>query len=585
MGLIFWQSSHLQASVIGWGTNDLGQLNIPANLIGAKAIASGYWHGLAVSASNTVVAWGNDDYGQTNVPAGLTGVMGVAAGIDHSLALLTNGTVAGWGVTRDLYLGDPDCYGQADVPADVTNAIAVSAGAFHSMALKADGTVEAWGYNFYGQCDVPPGLSNVVAISCGGYFSVALKNDGTVVTWGDNYYGQTNTPTDFTNVIAIAAGQIHGLALKADGAVVGWGARGKTDFTQDFGQQSPPSDLTNVTSIAAGAFHSLAMNSDGMVRQWGDTTLGQAYPPAGLRSILAIAGGYAHSYALKNDLPVLLAQPTNVVTATNRAVSFSVAASGATPLRGTWWRTGLSTNLGTVVISNNAVATVTANFTGGNVQGVPGNVTNQNNPQFKLNLLATYSALTNASSNTFYIVITNALGSVTSSVASLTVLLPPRMTNQPVNVATNPGATVFFAAGASGSPPLGYQWFFNGSNLNLTNPTSVLELDNVSTNDAGIYNVVITNAVGSVTSSVARLTLLINGALTAPQLWLLNHDPMRGDGLMIALEAGRNYRVQSSTDFLQWDDVTNFLSKSSLVVFTNTQLVDFPSMYYRVVTP
>jgi len=574
--LIFIQ--HLHGTVVGWGTNDLGQLNIPTNLIGAKAVTSGYWHGLAVTASNTVVAWGNDDYGQTNVPTGLTGVVGIAAGIDHSLALLTNGTVVGWGVTSNLYAGDPDWYGQADVPPDVTNAIAVSAGAFHSMALKADGTVEAWGYDFYGQCDVPAGLSNVVAIACGGYFSVALKNDGTVVAWGDNYYGQTNTPADLTNVVSIAAGGLHGLALKPNGTVEGWGARGTTDFTQDFGQENAPSDLTNAVSIAAGFFHSLALKSDGTVRQWGDTSLGQTNPPSGLRSVLAIAGGYAHSYALKNDFPVYLTQPTNVVTATNKAVSFAVQASGATPLRATWYRTGLNTNLGSVVYSN---ITVTASFTGGSVQGI---LTNQS-MQFSLILQATYSALTNASSNTFYLVITNSLGSVTSSVASLTVLLPPKIASQPVNVATNLGATVFFTVSNSGSQPLGYQWFFNGTNNPVGANSNVLELDNVDTNSAGNYTVLITNAVGSVTSSVGNLYILVNGSLTPPQLWLLNHDPVNGDGLMMALQAGRNYRVQSSSDLSQWLDVTNFLSQSSLVIFTNSLFTNLPSQFYRVVTP
>jgi len=863
----------VHASVIGWGTNDLGQLNIPTNLIGAKAVTSGYWHGLAITASNTVVAWGIDDYGQTNVPTGLTGVVGIAAGIDHSLALLTNGTVVGWGVTSNLYFGDPDWYGQADVPTDVTNAIAISAGAFHSLVLKADGTVETWGYDFYGQCDVPAGLSNVVAIACGGYFSLALKNDGTVAAWGDDYYGQTNIPADLTNVVGIAAGGLHGLALKADGTVEGWGARGTTDFTQDFGQENAPVDLTNAVSIAAGFFHSLALKSDGTVRQWGDTSLGQTNPPTGLRSVLAIAGGYAHSYALKNDFPIFLTQPTNVVTATNKAVSFAVQASGATPLRATWYRTGLNTNLGSVVYSNTTVSasftggsvqgslvtnqsvmqfslnllatysaltnastntfylvvtnslgsvtssvasltvllppkitsqpvnvatnlgatvfftvgtsgsqplgyqwffngtnnpvgansnvleldnvdtnsagnysvlitnavgsvtssnavltvdgspiitvqptntsvvvgsnttftvaasgadpltyqwyfyqtnssisalpdgtnvsyalfnaqtnnagkyflivsnnfnsvtssvvsltvltppllltqptnvvtatnkavsfavqasgatplratwyrtglntnlgsvvysntTVSASFTGGSVQGSL--VTNQSVMQFSLNLLATYSALTNASTNTFYLVVTNSLGSVTSSVASLTVLLPPKITSQPVNVATNLGATVFFTVGTSGSQPLGYQWFFNGTNNPVGANSNVLELDNVDTNSAGNYSVLITNAVGSVTSSLGILYILVNGSLTAPQLWLLSHDPANGDGIMIALQSGRNYRVQSSTDLSQWIDVTNFLSQSSLVIFTNSQFINLPSLYYRVVTP
>ncbi|MEI6078669.1 MAG: immunoglobulin domain-containing protein, partial [Verrucomicrobiota bacterium] len=478
-----------RASVIGWGTNEYGQLTIPINLISAKAVSAGYWHGLAITVSNRVVSWGLNDLGQTNVPLGLTNVAAVAAGNSHSLALRADGSLVAWGVSSNDYNPNPYLnfyFGQTDLPANLTNATAIAAGAFHSLALKTDGTVQAWGYDFYGQCDVPAGLSNVVAIAAGGYFSVALKSDGTVAAWGDNYYGQTNLPPDLTNVVAIAAGGVHGLALKADGTVAGWGARGLTDYTSDFGQANPPANLTNVTMIAAGFYHSLALLNDGTVRQWGDTSLGQTNPPARLNRVLAVAGGYAYSYALTDDHPLLLTQPTNVMTATSKTATFAVQASGALPLRASWYRTGLTTNLGSVVLSN---TTVSASFTGGSVQGIPVNTTNQLPIQFSLNLLATYSALTNVSTNTFYLVITNSLGSVTSSVASLTVLLPPKITNQPVNVATNLGATVFFTVGASGSQPLGYQWFFNGTNNPVGVNSNVLELDNVDTNNAGNYTV------------------------------------------------------------------------------------------------
>src|SRR5205814_3375923 len=104
-------------------------------------------------------------------------------------------------------------------------------------------------------------------------------------------------------------------------------------------------------------------------------------------------------------------------------------------------------------------------------------------------------------------VLSNSVGTITSSVATLTVLLPPKITNQLVNVTAPYGGTAYFTIGASGSQPLGYQWFFNGTSLSLPNPTNVLELNNVSTNDAGAYQVTISNAVGSVTSVVATLTV------------------------------------------------------------------------------
>jgi len=60
---------------------------------------------------------------------------------------------------------------------------------------------------------------------------------------------------------------------------------------------------------------------------------------------------------------------------------------------------------------------------------------------------------------------------------------------------------------------LGYHWQFNGTNLtdgaNITgSQTNVLTLSDVQTGEAGNYQVVITNAAGSITSSVAALTVV-----------------------------------------------------------------------------
>jgi uncharacterized repeat protein (TIGR03803 family) len=60
---------------------------------------------------------------------------------------------------------------------------------------------------------------------------------------------------------------------------------------------------------------------------------------------------------------------------------------------------------------------------------------------------------------------------------------------------------------------LGYHWQFNGTNLtdgsNITGSQSnVLTLSNVQTSEAGNYQAVITNSAGSITSSVAALTVV-----------------------------------------------------------------------------
>src|SRR5438034_2111278 len=74
-------------TVIGWGHNFYGQVNIPADLSGVTNIAAGRFHSLALKSEGTVVGWGYNLYGQVNIPAELSGVTAIAAGDFHSLAL------------------------------------------------------------------------------------------------------------------------------------------------------------------------------------------------------------------------------------------------------------------------------------------------------------------------------------------------------------------------------------------------------------------------------------------------------------------------------------------------------------------
>jgi hypothetical protein len=86
----------------------------------------------------------------------------------------------------------------------------------------------------------------------------------------------------------------------------------------------------------------------------------------------------------------------------------------------------------------------------------------------------------------------------------------PRITAQPQSVTTNAGATVTFSVVASGTPPLSYQWWFNGTNIPGAN-NATLMLPNIQWAVAGGYDVVASNAFGAVTSAVANLVVAGNG--------------------------------------------------------------------------
>ncbi|MDR3413534.1 MAG: immunoglobulin domain-containing protein, partial [Formivibrio sp.] len=83
---------------------------------------------------------------------------------------------------------------------------------------------------------------------------------------------------------------------------------------------------------------------------------------------------------------------------------------------------------------------------------------------------------------------------------------PPVITTQPTNQAVAVGGTAVFVVTASGTPPLFYQWSFNGTNVvNGTNAT--LTMTSVQINQSGNYSVLVTNLYGLTNSGTAVLTV------------------------------------------------------------------------------
>jgi hypothetical protein len=97
-------------------------------------------------------------------------------------------------------------------------------------------------------------------------------------------------------------------------------------------------------------------------------------------------------------------------------------------------------------------------------------------------------------------------GSTYGGLTTVAITLPA-ITTQPASQSVNAGANVTFSVTASGTAPLGYQWYFNSTAIGGANGPSY-SLTNLTTDNAGNYQVVVTNNFGSVTSSVASLTVL-----------------------------------------------------------------------------
>ena len=85
----------------------------------------------------------------------------------------------------------------------------------------------------------------------------------------------------------------------------------------------------------------------------------------------------------------------------------------------------------------------------------------------------------------------------------------------------NAGDTVHFSVAATGTAPLAYQWrkggvAFSDSGIISGAMTDTLTLAGVTADDAGSYDVVVSNTAGEATSSAAILT--VNALAVAPSI-------------------------------------------------------------------
>jgi hypothetical protein len=113
-----------------------------------------------------------------------------------------------------------------------------------------------------------------------------------------------------------------------------------------------------------------------------------------------------------------------------------------------------------------------------------------------------------ANAGEYDVVVSSPYGSVTSSVVTLQVLLPPTIVTEPQDQIVPAGTNLTFSVAAEGTSPLEYQWYFDGAELpGQTN--SALSIGAAYLTNAGGYSVVVTNLYGAATSSVATLTVSV----------------------------------------------------------------------------
>lgn len=116
----------------------------------------------------------------------------------------------------------------------------------------------------------------------------------------------------------------------------------------------------------------------------------------------------------------------------------------------------------------------------------------------------------------YSVVVANATGSVTSSVATVTVITtptPPFFTEQPYGATNSLFADITLTGVADGTGPMTYQWYFEPTNLPLTftampgQTNTYLDLDDLAFTNAGQYYVEATGGDGSTDSSTSSVVV------------------------------------------------------------------------------
>jgi len=103
--------------------------------------------------------------------------------------------------------------------------------------------------------------------------------------------------------------------------------------------------------------------------------------------------------------------------------------------------------------------------------------------------------------------VTNLVGFVVSSEAALTVRLIPTITAQPIGRIIPAGGTATFNVEVTGEAPFTYQWRYQQTNRLAGATNASLLLSNVSLSGAGLYSVLVSNAVGFAISDDTLLSV------------------------------------------------------------------------------
>jgi hypothetical protein len=468
----------------------------PVVVNSTTAISSGIWHHVAATRGSNFI--------QLYVNGALEDQASVSFPQDYGnfpLYFATSGQ-SYWDHKLKGSLDEVSIYNRALTAAEIAGIAA--AGASGKCQLPYVTSVPA------GQ-EVLPGATLTLSISAIGLGPLSYQwyHEGTNLVNGSRVYGATSSLLTLSNVVVSDAGNYSAVVSNSRGSTPPYYAYLQVGVPA--GITAQPTNLTVVAESSA-QFQSGASGMPAPGYQWffnGAVLTDGAHITGSKSAALTVAAAQtndAGNYWLVASnssgsatstvatLTVLVpsyisAQPTNQTVPLGTNAFFQSGGFGIPAPNFQW-------------LFNGAVLADGAHITGS-----------------KSAALTIAAAQTNDAGN-YWLVASNSSGSATSTVATLTVLVPSYLTAQPTNLTVPRGTNALFQSGASGIPAPSYQWLFNGTVLadggRITGSKSAaLTIAAAQTNDAGGYWLVASNSLGSATSTVATLTVLVPSYITA----------------------------------------------------------------------
>ncbi|MCX8156388.1 MAG: immunoglobulin domain-containing protein [Verrucomicrobiae bacterium] len=291
-------------------------------------------------------------------------------------------------------------------------------------------------------------------------------------------------------------------------------------------------------SAPEGVYDVLTLDTNGVVLGSANLMAVEVHQQSATSSDVVFGMALFLEVVYPNDPPIILQEPQDVEVDYLGRVQLAVSATGMTPLSYQWYQGNMRLPA----------------FTG---------------PVLEMANVTSFQA------GNYRVVISNAVGVVTSRVARVTVRIPPEIWDQPQGAEGWVGNSLTLFVTATGTD-LRYQWWHNGAALlNATN--AELSLAPLLLAHAGDYFVVVSNASGVVTSQVA--TVIVHGIALPPENLRWSNGVLR---LAFDLPAALSFDIEASEDLRQWQRAASFTNHQGRVQFEDHQAVGRSRRFYRL---